>query len=45
MNGRADTYHKNDSKISFWDSKRKGTNFMNSTSLPGNFKFDKKETE
>ncbi|MEF8680967.1 UNVERIFIED_CONTAM: cellulase family glycosylhydrolase [Bacillus cereus] len=38
MNVRADTYHKGDSKISFWDSKRKGTNFMNSTSLPENYK-------
>ncbi|WP_412678198.1 glycoside hydrolase family 5 protein, partial [Bacillus wiedmannii] len=38
MNVRADTYHKSDSKISFWDLKRKGTNFMNSTSLPENYK-------
>lgn len=24
-------------KIAFWDEQRKGTNFMNSTSLPGNY--------
>ncbi len=38
MNIRDDAYHKGDSKISFWDLKRTGTNFMNSTSLPENYK-------
>ncbi|EEM02613.1 Cellulase [Bacillus pseudomycoides] len=35
---KAETYKSVDSKMDFWNSKRRGTNFMNSTSLPENYK-------
>ncbi|MGU3372629.1 S-layer homology domain-containing protein [Bacillus mycoides] len=38
MNVKAETYKSAGSKMDFWNSKRTGTNFMNSTSLPENYK-------